>query len=355
MATPIDPPTIPPSPAVPTLSNKRKRSFSNVDNGIATPPKSPKVLSSFSGQYLKREENSLLPSPPNSIQASPEPPTLESSATLVTFIQDLKDGKTLSKFETSFSIEAEELERFEEAVGRNKVLSGYYRKRLRYEWDPTSCVFTILKASAETEGICYRISQCLEKQLRELADAGFTLKGLDSWERKRVKELADLIRPLPLRRLDIGGFRMSPDLCFTFGTTESLLGMAHRLVEPLVVFETTFLTLPAELRQKTLSYTHTDKDLTDNLRMVVDLDSKWALKTVYMPDVQPGLATIWAGKLSTVHFVIAQDMEWVEEAWKKRGGALAETQTRLDAKRDDWDADYTSSPRWREIFKARKV
>ncbi|RDI83221.1 hypothetical protein Vi05172_g6961 [Venturia inaequalis] len=237
MATPIDPPTIPPSPAVPTLSNKRKRSFSNVDNGIATPPKSPKVLSSFSGQYLKREENSLLPSPPNSIQASPEPPTLESSATLVTFIQDLKDGKTLSKFETSFSIEAEELERFEEAVGRNKVLSGYYRKRLRYEWDPTSCVFTILKASAETEGICSRISQCLEKQLRELADAGFTLKGLDSWERKRVKELADLIRPLPLRRLDIGGFRMSPDLCFTFGTTESLLGMAHRLVEPLVVFE----------------------------------------------------------------------------------------------------------------------
>ncbi|KAE9979108.1 hypothetical protein BLS_010149 [Venturia inaequalis] len=261
MATPIDPPTIPPSPAVPTLSNKRKRSFSNVDNGIATPPKSPKVLSSFSGQYLKREENSLLPSPPNSIQASPEPPTLESSATLVTFIQDLKDGKTLSKFETSFSIEAEELERFEEAVGRNKVLSGYYRKRLS-------------------------------------------------------------------------------------------IGV---LIKNITTTKTTFLTLPAELRQKTLSYTHTDKDLTDNLRMVVDLDSKWALKTVYMPDVQPGLATIWAGKLSTVHFVIAQDMEWVEEAWKKRGGALAETQTRLDAKRDDWDADYTSSPRWREIFKARKV
>ncbi|RDI83220.1 hypothetical protein Vi05172_g6962 [Venturia inaequalis] len=127
------------------------------------------------------------------------------------------------------------------------------------------------------------------------------------------------------------------------------------LIKNITTTKTTFLTLPAELRQKTLSYTHTDKDLTDNLRMVVDLDSKWALKTVYMPDVQPGLATIWAGKLSTVHFVIAQDMEWVEEAWKKRGGALAETQTRLDAKRDDWDADYTSSPRWREIFKARKV
>lgn len=83
--------------------------------------------------------------------------------------------------------------------------------------------------------------------------------------------------------------------------------------------------------------------------MVADLDSDWALKTVYMPNVEPSLAAVWVDELSAVHPIIAQDMQWVVEAWKKRGETLAEYQTSLDAKRDQWDLDHGESMSWRAI------
>lgn len=179
----------------------------------------------------------MLPTPPSSIQASPEPSTPDVSTNLLAFIKDLKDGKTLAQYDTKFSIPAEEFERFEQAVGRDKTLSRFYRKKLRYEWDSTNCIFTILKADTEIQEICSRISQCLEERFRELEESRHVSEGLDPWEHKRMKELVDLIKPLPLRKLYIGSSRMSPDICFTFGTTESLLGLAPKHVEPLVVFE----------------------------------------------------------------------------------------------------------------------
>lgn len=218
-------------------SKKRKRAFSVVYNGIATLPKSPRSTTPFLGRCLKNGEGSLLPSPPNSIQASPEPSTLEISTTLLAFVRDLRDGKTSSQCETSFSISTEEFERFEKEVNRDKGLSRYYKKKLRYEWDPMECVFTILNTDTKAEEICSRILQSLETRLRELAETRHTLDELDAWESRRVKELVDLIRPLPLKKLDVGIARMSPNLCFTFGTSDSLLGLAQRRVEPLVVFE----------------------------------------------------------------------------------------------------------------------
>lgn len=179
----------------------------------------------------------MLPAPPSSIQASPEPSAPDVSTNLLAFIKDLKDGKTLAQYNIKFSIPAEELERFEQAVGRDKTLSRFYRKKLRYEWDSTNCIFTILKAGTEIQEIYSRISQYLEVRLRELAESRHVPEGLDPWEQKRMKELVDLIKPLPLRKLDIGRSRMSPDICFTSGTTDSLLGLAQKHVEPLVVFE----------------------------------------------------------------------------------------------------------------------
>lgn len=227
-------PTVPPNP--PT-SKKRKRARSVDDDGIATPPSSSESPPYFSAQYLKSGNSPLLPSPPSSIQVSPEPSPLGSSKTLFNFIQDLKNGRPLSQSETSFAITAEEFQCFEEAVRRDKPLSRYCRKKLSYEWDSASCVFAILRADKETEKICSGVSRCLEEQLRQLAEPRHTLEGLDSWESSRAKELVDLIRPWPLRRLQIGNSRMSPDLGFTFGTTESLLGAAQRHQDPLVVFE----------------------------------------------------------------------------------------------------------------------
>ncbi|QDS77508.1 hypothetical protein FKW77_000534 [Venturia effusa] len=237
MTTSIDSTAVIIGPTEAPSSQKRKRSFSATEHGIATPPKLQRSTNPFSGLNLKSAEHLLLPTPPNSIHASPEPSTAEGHATLLAFIHRLKDGRTLLQSEASFTVTAEEFERFEQSVRRDKPLSWFYRKKLRYEWDCANCVFTVLKEDVEMQEICSRISQCLEERLREVADSKSRLENLDSWERRRVKELADMIRPLPLRRLDIRDSRMSPDLCLTFGTTESFLGVAPRHAEPLVVFE----------------------------------------------------------------------------------------------------------------------
>ncbi|TID18063.1 hypothetical protein E2P81_ATG11032 [Venturia nashicola] len=238
MKNSIDPRAPSPSPTKPPQSKKRKRSLSVDNHGVATPPKSPRFTPIVPGQGLKNTEHSLIPTPPSSIQASPEPSVSpEVITTILAFIRDLKDGKTPSQYETSFSIPADEFESFELALEKDKALSRYCKKKLRYEWDSINRVFTILEPDTETEKTRSRITQSLQERLRELADSEYTLGGLDSWEGKRAKELADLVRPLRLRKLDIGQSRMSPDLCFTFGIPESLLALAQRRVEPLVVFE----------------------------------------------------------------------------------------------------------------------
>jgi hypothetical protein len=52
-----------------------------------------------------------------------------------------------------------------------------------------------------------------------------------------VNDLVELIRPVSCRTMSIGQSRLNPDLAFTFGTTDSLLGLAQINKDPLVVFE----------------------------------------------------------------------------------------------------------------------
>lgn len=239
---------------IPPSSKKRKRS-PLLDYGIATPPKSPSERSSI-GQCSKTR-NASLPSPPNTTNPYPEPPTPDPSTRLFALIQDVKDGNRLLESETSFCIIPEEFTRFEHILTQNKTLHRYCKKKLRYEWSPEISLFTILRPDAKIQEICSRIAQYLDQRLRELTGLGYVLEELSLWERGRVKELVELIRPLALHTLHVDRRRTSPDLCFTFGTTESRLGVSQKHVGPLVVFEArcmTFTINRAEMERRARAY-----------------------------------------------------------------------------------------------------
>jgi hypothetical protein len=237
----------------PCISKKRKRSPS-LHHGIVTPPTSLDQTFFIANEYAASLVLKAVPppSPPSSIEPSPEPPTTDACTKLLTLLQQLKNGQPIIQTDTFLSITPLEFSSFEHILAKKKSLSRFVRKKLRYEWIPKTRLFAIRVPDLMTQKIVASISQCCKERFGELADSKHTLKGIDSWERERVKELADMVRPLALRTLDIGQGKMSPDFSFGFGPSGSLLGSTQIALlgrDPLVVFEVRY-SKPSEVRNK---------------------------------------------------------------------------------------------------------
>lgn len=88
---------------------------------------------------------------------------------------------------------------------------------------------------------------------------------------------------------------------------------------PVAKPKTTFLDLPNELRQQIIHYT-IDSDYINNqiyTTCLDDLTQGFPRRSIQIWIFKPRTMQNWTRRLSRLHPIIAQDMEWVQQQWLK--------------------------------------